>query len=59
VEAALEGKQPTEENIRTASALVGDGVDASADLHASADYRQHLATIYTAKAIRAALSRSA
>ncbi|MDQ1469513.1 MAG: aerobic carbon-monoxide dehydrogenase medium subunit [Bryobacterales bacterium] len=59
VEAALEGKQPTEENIRAASALVGDGVDASADLHASADYRQHLATIYTAKAIRAALSRSA
>jgi carbon-monoxide dehydrogenase medium subunit len=59
VEAALEDKQPTEENIRAAADLVDDGIEASADLHASADYRKHLATIYTAKAIRAALSRSA
>lgn len=59
VEQALEGKDPADAHIRAAAALVGDGVDASADLQASADYRKHLAAIYTAKAIRAALSRSA
>ena len=59
VEAALEGKAPTDENIRAAAALVADGIDAGADLHASADYRKHLASVYTAKAIRAALSRCA
>jgi carbon-monoxide dehydrogenase medium subunit len=59
VEAALEGKQPTEDNIHAAAALVGDGVEAGADLHASANYRKHLAAVYTAKAVRAALSRSA
>jgi carbon-monoxide dehydrogenase medium subunit len=59
VENALTGKAPTEENIRAASAVVADGVEAGSDLHASADYRKHLAAVYTAKAIRAALSRSA
>lgn len=59
VEVALEGKEPTEANILAASKLVADGIEASADLQASADYRKHLAANYTARAIRAALSRSA
>jgi carbon-monoxide dehydrogenase medium subunit len=59
VENALTGKAPAEENIRAASALVADGIEAGSDLHASADYRRHLATVYTARAIRAAISRSA
>jgi len=59
VEAALEGKEATEANILAAAALVAEGVDASSDLHASAEYRSHLAAVYTARALRSALSRSA
>ena len=57
-EAALAGKAGSDSEIAAAAALVGDGVEASADLHASAIYRMHLAAHYTARAIRAALSRS-
>jgi len=59
VEAALTGKAATDENIRAAAALAADGVEANSDLHASADYRKSLAIAYTARALRAALSRSA
>jgi carbon-monoxide dehydrogenase medium subunit len=59
VEASLQGKQPTDTGIRAAAALVAGEVEASADLHASADYRKHLAEVYTRKAIEAALARSA
>jgi len=59
VEAALEGKDVSDDNIRAAAALVADGQDASSDLHASATYRSALAVAYTARALRAALSRSA
>jgi carbon-monoxide dehydrogenase medium subunit len=58
-EQALEGKAGTEAEVRAASALVGQGVDANSDLHASADYRKHLAAVYTARALAAALSRLA
>jgi carbon-monoxide dehydrogenase medium subunit len=57
-EQALEGKAGTDAEIAAAAALVADGVEASADLHASAVYRLHLASNYAARAIRAALSRS-
>ena len=53
VEAALAGQSRLRtKNIRAAAALVADGIEASADLHASADYRKHLAAIYAARAIR-------
>ena len=58
-EAALESKAGSEAEIAEASRLVGDGIEASADLHASAVYRMHLASNYAARAIREALSRSA
>jgi len=58
VEAALLGKSGTDAEIAAAAALVGDGVEAAADLHASAVYRMHLAANYARRAIRAALSRS-
>lgn len=58
-EAALQGKAGSEAEIAEASKLVGDGIEASADLHASAVYRMHLAANYAARAIHAALSRSA
>jgi aerobic carbon-monoxide dehydrogenase medium subunit len=59
VEEALEGSSGSEDEIVAASKLVGEGVEASADLHASAAYRMHLAANYAARAIRTALSRSA
>jgi len=34
-------------------------VDANSDLHASSDYRKHLARIYTMRALTVALSRTA
>jgi carbon-monoxide dehydrogenase medium subunit len=51
-EALLAGK-----SVEEASALVADGVDANSDIQASAEYRKHVAAVYTARAIRAALSR--
>ncbi|MDP9170994.1 MAG: xanthine dehydrogenase family protein subunit M, partial [Acidobacteriota bacterium] len=59
VEAALAGQEGSEEQIRAAAALIGDGIEAGADLHASADYRKVLAASYGARALRLALSRSA
>jgi carbon-monoxide dehydrogenase medium subunit len=57
-EQVLDGKAGSDSEIAAAAALVTDGVEASADLHASAVYRAHLASNYAARAIRAALSRS-
>jgi len=57
-ETALEGKAGSEAEIAAAAALVGDGIEAGADLHASAQYRLHMASVYAGRAIRAALSRS-
>jgi carbon-monoxide dehydrogenase medium subunit len=44
-------------SVSDASALVTDGVDASSDVHTSADYRKHLARVHTARAIKAALAK--
>ncbi len=41
-----------------AATKVSDGVDANSDLYASAEYRAHLARVYTARAIRQALARA-
>ena len=57
-EKALEGKAGTDADIAAAAALVAEGREASADLHASAEYRLHMASTYAARAIRTALSRS-
>ena len=58
-EAALEGKSGSAEEIQAAATLVAKDVDANSDLHASAGYRRHLATVYAARAIAGALSRCA
>jgi len=59
VEKALEGTPGSPSDIQKASALVADGVDANSDLHASADYRKHLARVYTMRALAVAVSRTA
>jgi len=59
VEKLLEGTAGSAEDVRKAAAVVADGVDANSDLHASADYRRHMAQVYTARALTVALSRTA
>ncbi|HYL34695.1 MAG TPA: xanthine dehydrogenase family protein subunit M [Bryobacteraceae bacterium] len=59
VEKALEGTAGSPPDIQKAAALVAGGVDANSDLHASADYRKHLARVYTMRALAIAASRTA
>jgi carbon-monoxide dehydrogenase medium subunit len=54
VEAALAGAQATREAIASASARAAEGTSPSSDLNAQADYRQHLATVLTRRAVTAA-----
>jgi carbon-monoxide dehydrogenase medium subunit len=57
VESALTGKPlDNEQTIALAAAHACDGIEANADLYASADYRVHLAQVHTARAIRRAIS---
>ncbi len=58
-EKALEGKAGSAGEIQNAAALVAQGVDANSDLHASAEYRRHLAVVHAARALHTALSRTA
>ncbi|HUJ49157.1 MAG TPA: xanthine dehydrogenase family protein subunit M [Bryobacteraceae bacterium] len=59
VEKALEGTAGSPSDIQKASAQVASGVDANSDLHASADYRKHLAQVYAMRALAVAFSRTA
>ncbi len=59
VEKALEGTAGSPSDIQKASAQVASGVDANSDLHASADYRKHMAQVYTMRALAIAFSRTA
>ena len=56
-EKALEGKAGSASEIQNAAALVAEGVEANSDLHASAEYRRHLAVVYATRALIAALAR--
>lgn len=58
VESALANKKLDEETIAKAASHASDGVDANSDLHASADYRLHLAQVHTRRAIAAAVARA-
>jgi len=55
VESALKGAKLNDETIAGASAHATDAVDVNGDLFASADYRKHLAEVYTRRAITEAL----
>jgi aerobic carbon-monoxide dehydrogenase medium subunit len=57
-EKALEGKAGSAAEIQNAAVLVAQGVDANSDLHASAEFRRHLAAVHAARALKAALART-
>lgn len=54
VEAALVGRPATEEAVRGACAAVAEGTNPPSDLNGDADYRRHLATVLTRRAVLAA-----
>ena len=58
VETALEGTVGSTADVRAAAALVAEGVDANSDLHASAEYRAHLARVLTERALNIAITRA-
>ncbi len=53
-EAALAGADATAEAIRAAADHAAEGTSPSSDLNAQADYRQHLVTVLTRRAVSAA-----
>ena len=55
---ALEGRAGTPAEVQATAELVTHGVESTADLHASADYRAHLARIHAARALAIALART-
>ncbi len=57
-EALLEGSQGSGADIANAAAVVDEGVEANTDLHASSDYRRHVARVYATRAVNAALQRA-
>jgi carbon-monoxide dehydrogenase medium subunit len=57
VERALAGKKLSDDVTAQAARHAADGVDPLSDIHASAEYRAHLAAVNTRKAIAAALER--
>ena len=54
VEQALVGQLATDEAVRTAAASAADGTNPPSDLNGDADYRRHLATVLTRRAVLAA-----
>jgi carbon-monoxide dehydrogenase medium subunit len=54
VEQALVGREATAEVIREAAALAADGTSPMSDASADEEYRRHLATVLTGRALRAA-----
>jgi carbon-monoxide dehydrogenase medium subunit len=58
VEAALQGKQPEAAALRAASESVAEGQEVLSDVHASADYRAHLARVHARRALEAAVARA-
>jgi carbon-monoxide dehydrogenase medium subunit len=55
VEAALVGQPATSEAIKSAAAQAADGTNPPSDANGDADYRRHLATVLTGRAVLAAI----
>ncbi len=58
VEQALVGKPVEEEAIKQAVQTVADGIDVQGDIHASPEYRAHLARVLTRRAVLEAAHRA-
>lgn len=54
VEQALAGKPATDDAVREAAASAAEGTNPPSDLNGDADYRKHLATVLTRRAVLAA-----
>ena len=54
VEEALAGQPATEDAVRSAAARAADGTNPPSDLNGDSDYRRHLATVLTRRAVLAA-----
>ncbi|MEE8305151.1 MAG: xanthine dehydrogenase family protein subunit M, partial [Candidatus Tectomicrobia bacterium] len=54
-EQALQGQAATAEAVEQAATHAADDVDAMEDIHASAEYRLHLARVYTKRALQRAI----
>lgn len=54
----LRGKSPSAKRLEEAAGHAADGVEANADLYASAEYRRHLAAVYMRRALEKALERA-
>ena len=54
VENALHGRTPDAKTLAEAAAHAADGIDALADIHASAEFRAELARVYTRRALEIA-----
>jgi carbon-monoxide dehydrogenase medium subunit len=57
-ESALQGQAATPEALTQAAARAVEGIDALGDIHASAEYRLHLARVYTKRALQTAIARA-
>ena len=58
VEKRLRGNKLTPKLIEESASQIANGIDPLADLHASGEFRAHLARVYTARAIREAAQRA-
>jgi carbon-monoxide dehydrogenase medium subunit len=58
VEQALVGKSLDEETIKSAVQTVADGIDVQGDIHASPEYRAHLARVLTRRAVLEAAQKA-
>jgi len=58
VEASLHGSDLSAAAIATAARKAADGVDPLSDIHASAEFRAHLACVQTKRALELAASRA-
>ncbi|MBV8070889.1 MAG: xanthine dehydrogenase family protein subunit M [Acidobacteriaceae bacterium] len=56
-ESSLRGVEPTADSIAAAAEKAADGIDPLSDIHASADFRAHLARVQAKRALWAAVSR--
>ena len=54
----MQGNRPEDAAITAAAARAGAGIDFQEDIHASAEYRAHLTTVFAERAIREAVSRA-